>query len=244
MKLKIINPDYGMTKEELAQRLTVLKQIVQSDTMLDMSCLTKNQVVISSAFDVTLAGSEIITLAKQAQSEGYDAVVIYCFSDPALVACREMLTIPVFGAGQCAFLAAANLGYHLGLLVSDSSRIPEKKLFVHTTGIAPERLVAVVSADLDMINHHVDTQAAVDKLCVAGEKAIACGAQVLILGCLSFLGLADLVSKRLNVPVIDPAKMAVATAEMMVRQNLTVSKYAYPYPKPGKRSWMADAIEL
>ena len=244
MKIKIVNPDYGMTQQELAQRVAILQEVVRPETELDMVCLTKHQVVIDSALDIIAAGPEIIALAQIAEAEGADAVVLYCFSDPALTACREALQIPVLGAGQCAFLTAVNLGYHVGLLTTGAARIPEKKMFVYSTGIAPQRLAAVVSIDMEMSCVHDDEALTVDRLCAAGTQAIACGAQVLILGCLSFLGLADAVSERLGVPVIDPAKIAVATAEMLAVQKLKVSKMAYPLPPAGQRSWPAGSIVI
>lgn len=242
MRIKIINPDYGMTAQELAQRVEILSAVVRPDTMLDMVCLEKHQVVIDSALDVIAAGPEIIGLAKQAEREGYDAVVLYCFSDPALTACREALTIPVVGAGQCALLAAINLGYHVGLLTTGAARIPEKKMFVYQTGVAPERLAAVVSIDMDMAKLHEDEALTLERLCAAGAEALNKGAQVLVLGCLSFLGWADAISERLHVPVIDPAKIAVATAEMLAVQKLSMSKLAYPKPPAGRRVWPAGEI--
>lgn len=244
MRIKIINPDYGMTAQELAQRVEILSTVVRPDTMLDMVCLEKHQVVIDSALDVIAAGPEIVGLAQQAEREGYDAVVLYCFSDPALTACREALQIPVVGAGQCALLAAVNLGYHVGLLTTGAARIPEKKMFAYAAGVAPERLAAVVSIDMDMAELHKDEALTLDKLCTAGTQALDAGAQVLVLGCLSFLGWAEPLSERLHVPVIDPAKIAAATAEMLAVQHLTMSKRAYPTPPAGRRVWPAGEISI
>ena len=200
--------------------------------------------VIDSALDVIAAGPEIVGLAQQAEREGYDAVVLYCFSDPALTACREALQIPVVGAGQCALLAAVNLGYHVGLLTTGAARIPEKKMFAYAAGVAPERLAAVVSIDMDMAELHKDEALTLDKLCTAGTQALDAGAQVLVLGCLSFLGWAEPLSERLHVPVIDPAKIAAATAEMLAVQHLTMSKRAYPTPPAGRRVWPAGEISI
>ncbi len=36
MKIKIINPDYGMTQQELAQRVAILQNVVRPETRLDM----------------------------------------------------------------------------------------------------------------------------------------------------------------------------------------------------------------
>ena len=75
-------------------------------------------------------------------------------------------------------------------------------------------------------------------LAEAGAKLLEeGGVQVLILGCLSFLGLAKPLERRLGVPVIDAAVAAVAAAEGLVRQGLATSRHAYPAPPERQRSW-------
>uniref|UniRef100_UPI0025F61F1B aspartate/glutamate racemase family protein n=1 Tax=uncultured Phascolarctobacterium sp. TaxID=512296 RepID=UPI0025F61F1B len=122
MKIFIINPDYGMTDGQLAQRCQLLAQYVGPDVELHMECLTQNKIALDSALDAALAAPEIITLAARAQREGYDAVVIYCFSGPAVDACRELLRIPVVGGGQAACLLAPLVGRQAGLLLADVLR--------------------------------------------------------------------------------------------------------------------------
>ena len=68
------------------------------------------------------------------------------------------------------------------------------------------------------------------------QKLVACGRQLIekqrteaiVLGCLSFLGMAEPLSDILDIPVIDPAVSAVTTAESIVRQRLVTSKVSYP----------------
>ena len=117
-------------------------------------------------------------------------------------------------------------------------------MFAYAAGVAPERLAAVVSIDMDMAELHKDEALTLDKLCTAGTQALDAGAQVLVLGCLSFLGWAEPLSERLHVPVIDPAKIAAATAEMLAVQHLTMSKRAYPTPPAGRRVWPAGEISI
>ena len=143
MKIFIINPDYGVTPEQLATRCRLLSAHVGPDVELTMECLTQNKIEIDSALDVALAAPEIITMALRAQNEGYDAVVIYCFSDPALDACRELLSIPVVGAGQAACLVAPLVGRQAGLLLASALRAPEKRLFVEQCGVNPARIAAI-----------------------------------------------------------------------------------------------------
>ena len=83
-----------------------------------------------------------------------------------------------------------------------------------------------------------ERERAIDLLAEAGARLMEkSGVQVLILGCLSFLGLAEPISRRLGVPVIDAAVAAVSLAESLVRQGLTTSRRAYPAPPKRQRSW-------
>ena len=100
MRIKIINPDYGMTPEEMRERCALLKRAAGPDVELSMACLEKSHVNLDSMLDAALAAPEIILMALEAQARGYDAVVLYCFSDPAVEACREAVSIPVVGGGQ------------------------------------------------------------------------------------------------------------------------------------------------
>ena len=82
-----------------------------------------------------------------------------------------------------------------------------------------------------------------DLLTEAGKHLLAAGrVQVLLLGCLSFLGLAHPLSERLGVPVVDPAVAPVALAECLVRQGLKTSRKAYPAPPLRKRTWQSGQL--
>lgn len=242
MKIFIINPDYGVTPEQIEQRCQLLSQHVGADVELHMECLQKNHIEIDSAMDAVLAAPEIILMALSAEQSGYDAVVIYCFSDPALAACRELLNIPVVGAGQAACLLAPMIGRQAGLLLADEARTPEKQLFVEQCGVQPSRIKAIGGLQT-FVDPWQQREHAAELLTVAGEKLlVSSGVQVLILGCLSFLGLSKPLSERLGVPVIDPAIAAVSLAESLVRQRLQTSRKAYPSPLKRKRSWSEGEI--
>lgn len=242
MKIFLINPDYGMTKEQLSSRCAMLTAYVGPDVELHMECLTKNKIEIDSALDVALAAPEIISMAVKAQEDGYDAVVLYCFSDPAVDACREVLSIPVVGAGQAACLLAPCISRQAGLLLADTSRIAEKRLFFAQCGVSADRFAVIDGIDGRELDLWQNREQTLDLLTEAGSKMVQQGAQALVLGCLSFLGLAQPLSQRLLVPVIDPAAAAVTMAEALVRQGLHTSRAAYPAPPKRKRSWSGGEL--
>lgn len=231
MRIFIINPDYGVRPSQMAVERRILSDFTGEDVELHMECLTETPVEIDSAFDVALAATEILHLAGKAQQQSYDAIVLYCFSDPILDACREMVNIPVVGAGQAACLLAPVLGRQAGLLLADGRRLPEKRQFVTRCGVAADCITAFTAIDADGVDLWLDRPEVQERLAVAGERLLKeSGVQVLILGCLSFLAQGLPLAQRLGVPVIDPAIAAVSLAESLVRQRLTTSRRAYPRP--------------
>lgn len=229
MKILIINPDYGMTQEEMALRCRILEKYTAPDTQLAMVCPQSSGVELNSALDVVLAAPEIVQLAADGQNAGFDAVVLYCFSDPVIDACREALRIPVIGGAQASCLAALNVCRSFGVILADETRLPEKKLFLRTLGVNPERIGQVAAVNLNGISPWADRETTFKKLLACGQKMMReTHTEAIVLGCLSFLGLAEPLSRVLGIPVIDPAVAAVTTAESIVRQRLFTSKVSYP----------------
>lgn len=229
MKILIINPDYGMTQEEMALRCRILEEYTAPDTQLAMVCPQNSGVELNSALDVVLAAPEIVQLAADGQNAGFDAVVLYCFSDPVIDACREALRIPVIGGAQASCLAALNVCRSFGVILADEARLPEKKLFLRTLGVSTERIGQIAAVNLNGISPWADRETTFKKLLACGQKMMReTHTEAIVLGCLSFLGLAEPLSRVLGIPVIDPAVAAVTTAESIVRQRLFTSKVSYP----------------
>lgn len=229
MKILIINPDYGMTQEEMALRCRILEKYTAPDTQLAMVCPQSSGVELNSALDVVLAAPEIVQLAADGQNAGFDVVVLYCFSDPVIDACREALRIPVIGGAQASCLAALNVCRSFGVILADEARLPEKKLFLRTLGVSPERIGQIAAVNLNGISPWADRETTFKKLLACGQKMMReTHTEAIVLGCLSFLGLAEPLSRVLGIPVIDPAVAAVTTAESIVRQRLFTSKVSYP----------------
>lgn len=229
MKILIINPDYGMTQEEMSLRCRILEEYTAPDTQLAMVCPQNSGVELNSALDVVLAAPEIMQLAADGQNAGFDAVVLYCFSDPVIDACREALRIPIIGGAQASCLAALNVCRSFGVILADEARLPEKKLFLRTLGVSPERIGQIAAVNLNGISPWADRETTFKKLLACGQKMMReTHTEAIVLGCLSFLGLAEPLSRVLGIPVIDPAVAAVTTAESIVRQRLFTSKVSYP----------------
>lgn len=226
MRLMIINPDWGMTKEQMEERCRFLSGFVSGDTELSMRCLEETPVQLDSVADAVMAGPEILKIAMEAERDGYDAVILYCFSDPAMEACRQAVSIPVVGCGQAACLMIPLVAYQGAVIVADERRIPEKRMSIGRTGLSADRIAGFEA--ITTSGQEETRKVLMDALVDAGRRALAnTGAQALVLGCLTFLGTAPELEKFLGVPVIDPGPAAVILAEGMVRQGLRSSVRAF-----------------
>lgn len=219
LKLYIINPDYGEKREDMDQRCGVLRQHVGQDVEISMDCLTKTHVEINGPDDVLRATPEILSMAEQAERQGADAVILYCFSDPAIEECRRRLTIPVIGGAAASCAMAPLYMKRPGVILTDPTRIEEKIQFLYhlrATGDSPCRVDAIDFRGRSIWAHREKALAA---LIEKGKTMKEQGADGLILGCLSFLGLAGAVSNAVGVPVIDPAVAAVVMGEAAARMR-------------------------
>lgn len=231
MKIKILNPDYGLTADELRAREQKLAAVCRPDTVLEMECVQNTEVYIDSQKDILLAGRELMEMGLRAEQEGFDAVVIYCGSDPAITALRELLHIPVVGGGMASMAFANTLGYSFSLLTMGTARTPEKRNFISSLGYRSERLCSIRGLAITEAEVHGDREATMQAL---AREITACRnedkAEVVVLGCLSFLGFAEELTKRCGIPVVDPCYAPVLLAENLVMMGLSHSKVSYPVP--------------
>ena len=236
MRIKVVIPNMGMSSEILRDRERMLRQVARPDTEISVECIVKGPVSIESAYDELLASPEIIERVVAAEREGYDATIVYCLSDPAVDACREMVSIPVIGPGRASMLVASALGFKLSIIVPLEDSISRQEEHVRGMGIEPTRLASVRSVGIPVVDLRNDIPGTVKRLIEVGRLAVERdGAQVLVLGCLGFANMSRAVQEQVGVPVVDPAFAAVNFAEMLHMQGLSHSRRAYPRPPEKER---------
>ncbi len=114
MKIMVINPN---TSESMTNHLREeLNRIKRSDTELTVVCPDKGPETIESAYDEAYAIPPTLELVKKANREGYDAVILACFSDPGLEAAKEISEIPVIGIEESTLHVAAMLGARFSVM--------------------------------------------------------------------------------------------------------------------------------
>ena len=113
MRICVINPN--SSKSVTDHLRNTLNKIKRDDCELTVICPEHGPVSIESAYDETIAAFYVMDLVKKANEDGYDAIVLACFSDPGLDAAKEISSIPVIGIEEATLHMAAMLGHNFRL---------------------------------------------------------------------------------------------------------------------------------
>jgi allantoin racemase len=234
MKIMVINPNSSAEMTDHIRK--TLETVKRAETELVVTCPKKGPVAIESAYDEVLAAFYSLDLVKKANQENYDAVIVACFSDPGLVAMKEISDILVVGIQEVSLHVAAMLGYKFTILTPTKKRIPSKYNDVWCNKLS-FKLASV--RELGMTVTETDEQPVLTQkriLEVARQAVEEDGAEVIILGCAGMAGYAEKAANELNIVVIDPTLVAFKYAEALVEVGLKQSKRAL-YAPPSEKEY-------
>jgi allantoin racemase len=229
MKIYVIVP---ILKNEVLEEITYkeLDNYKRKDTEISIVSLEKGPASIESAYDEEIAAPWILEKVKEAEERKFDAIIIDCMGDPALDAARELVSIPVIGPAQASMLLASMLGERFSIVTVLKNVVPlfwrSARKYGFESKLSSIRYVEVPVLEIEKKKVEVET-----KLINESKKAIEeDGADVIILGCTGFIGMARKMQETLHIPVVDPAPAALKLAESLIDLKLSISKLAYPKP--------------
>jgi allantoin racemase len=232
MKIMVINPNTSIPMTN--QIRTALEAIKRPDTELTVTCPEKGPETIESAYDEAHAIPPTLELVKKADRDGFDAVILACFSDPGLEAAKEITNIPVVGIEEATLHMAAMLGAKFSIMTPRKQRIPSKVEHVHLRGMS-HFLASVRSLDLTVAQTESDPVKTKQRLVEVSKIAVEVeGAEIIIMGCAGMAGYAQEIEQTLNIKVLDPSAVALKTAEAMVDLGLSHSKVGL-FAKPPEK---------
>lgn len=222
MKILVINPNTSVPMTD--QIRAALDTIKRPDTDLTVTCPDRGPETIESAYDEAYAIPPTLELVKKANQDGYDAVILACFSDPGLDAAKEVSDIPVIGIEEATLHMAAMLGARFSIMTPRKQRIPSKVEHVHLRGLS-HSLASVRSLDLTVAETEADPDKTKKRLIEVARSAVQeDGAEVIVMGCAGMAGYAPEIEQILNIKVLDPSAVALKTAEAMVDLGISHSK--------------------
>lgn len=232
MKILVINPN---TSESMTKHMQKeLERIKRADTKLTVVCAETGPETIESEYEEAYAIPPTLDWVKRANREGYDAVILACFSDPGLGAAKEISKIPVVGIGEATQHMAAMLGAKFSIMTIRKEYVPSVKEQVYRKGLE-HYLASVEDLGLSVAETDAEPEKTKKRVFEVAQKAIEeKGAEVIILGCAGMSGYSAEIESKLHTKVIDPTAVALKMAEAMVDLGLTQSKvglFAFPPEK-------------
>ncbi len=229
MKIKVIMSDKAMSRKTMDEREKMLKVALSSDCEVSVDCIKRGPDELDCNTDEAFAAAEMVKESIQAEKDGFDAIVIYCFSDVGIDAIRENVKIPVIGPGATSLAAASLICNRITVLTSESRNIPRTYRRLMKDIIAREKMVSVRALDIPIGELRTNPRATEEYLKSVCKRAVEeDGADGIILGCLGMAGYGEKIEEELPVKIIDPAFLAVAFAELCAKIKLSHIEAVYP----------------
>ena len=172
MKIKVIMTDKAMDRETMDQREKMLSAAVSKGVSISVDCIKKGPDELDCNTDEAFAAPELVKESIKAEQEGYDAIVIYCFSDVGIDAVRENVRIPVIGPGETSLCAASLLCSRFVVITTESANIPRTYRRLMRNGIAREKMTSVRALDIPIGELRADPGATARYLKQVCEKAV------------------------------------------------------------------------
>ncbi|WP_303857794.1 aspartate/glutamate racemase family protein [Aminicella lysinilytica] len=229
MRIKVIMTDKAMDRQTMNQRELMLSNALSSETTVSVDCIKHGPDELDCNTDEAFAAAEVVKESLRAEAEGYDAIVIYCFSDVGIDAIRENVSIPVIGPGETTLAVAGMICNKFVVITTQGRNIPRTYRRLMKNCIAREKMSSVQALDVPIGELRNDPKATEKRLIEVCKKSVN-EEQIdgVILGCLGMANYGEIIEKELPVKVFDPAFIAVSYAEMCIRNKICHTHASYP----------------
>ena len=236
MNILVIVPITGPSNADIELTKKHLAMVAAADTQLDVVKLDYGPESIEFSLDEYYAAPEILSRVGEAEKNGYDAVVVSCFGDPALHAARECVRIPMVGLMESSMMLASMLGDKFSIVTAPKETVPSMKRMTKMVAVE-NKLASIRAISVPVLRLHENEKATKRAFIEEAKSAIEeDGADVVIPGCGGFSAWASELAEELGVPVVDPGGAALKIAEALVKLRLTHSRLSYPSPSTKKRT--------
>lgn len=232
MKIAVINPNatVSMTDKIAATARSVCAQGVEIEARTGIGA----PVSIEGHYDEAMAMPKLLDQVREAEAGHADAIVVACFDDPGLGACREIATGPVVGLCEAAVKAASMIATSFSVITTLPRSAPIIEELVRRYGL-DHQCRKVRSAAIPVLA--LEEPGSNARLLVRDEILRAIEedrCEAVVLGCAGMSDLVEWLSEETGIPVIDGVSVATKFAEALVGAGLKTSKigaYATPNPK-------------
>jgi allantoin racemase len=215
MRILIINPNSDVAMEDKILKSAL--SVACPQTVVHCKSTAGAPPFIENYVDESLAAPGMIKLVQE-NAPHYEAFIVACHSDVNMDVLREITDKPVIGIGESSMKVATMLGHKFSVIQTTVHSVPMKEEVVRRYGLL-ERCASIRAVD------ETGDSPPEKRIADAAMKAVLQDdAEVVVLGCAGFAGLAAALSAELGVPVVDGVASAVKLAEGFLACGLSTSK--------------------
>src|SRR5690242_4085394 len=232
MKIMVVMSEYP--PEETERRRRSVLACASPDTEIGFGVIKATFFRRSNSQVNSLsAGPLVAEIAVKAEADGYDAVVPFGTLDAGVEIARNLVRIPVVGAGQSVMHLGAQLSNRLGVVAYEEKSIPFMRKQMHAWRVA-DSVVGIRSVEIPLPESTRNRDAMRKKFIEVGRELIdKLDAEIIVPMGVTMVPVQYAPAefeKELGVPVMDALKTSIQTAEMLARMGLTHSVRTYPRP--------------
>lgn len=231
MRLLIVNPNSTASMTDKIR--AAARSVAAPGTDIIAVNPTDTPASIEGYADEALCVGPLLREVEKGAAEGADAVIVACFDDPGLAACRTITDVPVVGICEAAMLVASSIAARFEVVTTLRRAVPIVEELALRYGM--ERKCSRVSAcEVPVLSLEVEGSPAQQRVRQAVADAAQNGAEAVILGCAGMADLAAQLTRETGVPVIDGVAAATKWAEALAGLGVRTSKvggYAPPRDK-------------
>jgi allantoin racemase len=229
MKILVMNPN--ATESMTAKIVESARRVASAGTEIIAATGKDAPASIQGHFDEAMSVPGLLARLQQAEAEGVDGVVVACFDDPGIGACREVFSGPVIGICEAAVKAASMLSTSFSVVTTLPRSVPVIEHLIHGYGLS-HRCRRVRSAEIPVLALEEEGSGAREKVRDEILRAVREDrAEAVVLGCAGMADLTDWLTQETGVPVIDGVTVATRLVEALVGCGLKTSKVgAYAAP--------------
>lgn len=232
MKIMVVMGEYP--PEEGERRRHVVMQCASPGTEIGFDVIKATFFRRSNSQVNSLsAGPLVASVAVKAEASGFDAVVPFGTLDAGVELARNLVRIPVVGAGQSVLHLGAQLSNRLGVIAYEEKSIPFMRKQMHAWRVA-DSVVGIRSVEIPLPESTKSRDAMRERFIQAGRELIDKeDAEIIVPMGVTMVPVqfsSQEFQTELGVPVMDALKTSIQTAEMMARMGLAHSIRSYPRP--------------
>lgn len=228
VRIAYLVPGVGLDKDEISRRERIANEIVSPGTRVSVLVPHTGPKSIENRVEEAFASTSYLPLVYR-HSQEYDAFVIGCFGDPGLRAARELTSKPVVGPAEASLHLASQLADRFTIIAPTRSAAKLIDDVVSMHGFR-DRVTSIRSIDTPVLRiarggELLEEIAKKILEIIETEKS-----EAVILGCMSmgFALIDEIIRKRTEIPILNPVKISLKTAETLAKLNLSHSPATYP----------------